>query len=298
MTIMTVPARIAGVRRFLGAGAGTSLAPSKEPKPDIDHVITPEELGSIKFASGDEAIAYYTFLVRTISLMTKCAFSSDLWKQIRTSPEIVGAFSVSEDGRAWLEAFINSEAAFLSFTQPNLFQSLQLLRNYMEVNVLPRQYGLEVKGRLPAFIADAQDLSYSDVSVSFPGSTAVVNFGDLQKTTIQEDIEKINEVTAKYAPKPTMGVWPLATIVVVGVIAIIITGFLYAAWVDYLNARKIPPEVLEALKKADPQTVERILEKFGKMSGLFGGLADVLMWGAVGLGIVVVGGTALWVASK
>jgi hypothetical protein len=286
------------LRYGMGDGGGSGVAPSKDPKPDIDHVITNEELASIKFASGDEAIAYYTFLVRTVSLMTKCAFSTDLWKQISSSPELVGVMASSEDGRAWLEAFINSEAAFLSFTQPKLFQSLQILRNFMEVNILPKQYGMEIKGRLPAFIAGAQSMDYTDVAVSFAGSVAVVNFGDLRASSVSSDIDAINEVTTKYAPKPTMGVWPLATIVVVGVIAIILTGFLYAAWVDYLNSKKIPPEIRKALEKADPQTVERILDKWANMSGMFSQLSDALMWGTIGLGVIVVGGTVLWIASK
>jgi hypothetical protein len=286
-----------GKRRWMG-DAGIYQVPNIAPKPDMDHVLSPDELGQISFASGDEAIAYYNWLVRIIALQTKIAFSVDLWKTVKQSPEMVGALSVSDSGRLWLDAFAQSEAAFMSFTQPNLFQNLQLVRNYLEVNLLPRVYNMGVKGRLPAFVAGAQDLSYTDVLVDNPNVVGYVNFGDLSGTSVKDDVDTANGLAGKFAPTVKLGVWPTVVVVIVAIVAVIISTYVFILIDEYIQAKKIPPEVAEALKKADPASVERILDKWGKVGGFFGGLSDTLMWGAIGLGVIVVGGTALWIASK
>jgi len=300
MTIMVAQGRIRGMGRLRYSMGDAELyqIPQIAAKPDMDHVFSPDELGQIVFSSGDEAIAYYTWLVRTIAIQTKIAFAVDLWKTVKQSPEMVGALAITESGRAWLNVFANSEAAFISFTQPNLFQNLQLVRNYMEVNLLPQVYKLGVKGRLPVFIAGAQDMSYTDVLVDSSTFTATINFGDLSSSTVKDDVDRVNELAGKFAPSVKLGVWPTIVVVIVAIVAVILSTYIFVLLDEYIQAKKIPPEVAEALKKADPATVERILEKWGKMSGFFGGLSDALMWGAIGLGVIVVGGTVLWIASK
>lgn len=324
MTILAAPARIRGVGRLIYGGdygvpygqrvtygpkygtrrlgdAGTFQIPVVAPKPDMDHVFTPDELAQISFASGDEAIAYYNWLVRVIALQTKIAFSVDLWKTVKQSPEMIGALSVTDAGRAWIDGFVNAEAAFMSFTQPNALQNLQLVRNQMEVNILPKVYNMGVKGRLPAFVSGATDLSYSDVLIDAPNVIGYVNFGDLTGTLIPDDVSYINDLVSKFAPaiKPTMGAWVAVAITALVVIAAIWIGtYVFIFMEDYLKAKQIPPEVLDAMKKADPAAVERILDKWSKIGGFFGGAADVIMWGAIGLGVVVVGGGLLWFASK
>jgi len=300
MTIMVAQGRIRGMGRLrYGMGdAGLYQVPQVAAKPDMDHVFSPTELGQIAFSSGDEAVAYYNWLIRTIAIQTKIAFAVDLWKTIKQSPEMVGALAVSESGRAWLNAFVNSEAAFISFTQPNLFQNLQLIRNYMEINVLPKQYKMGVKGRMPMFVAGAQSLSYSDVLVDSPAFIATINFGDLSDTSVQSDVEKANDLVSKFAPSVKLGVWPTAVVVIVAIVALIISTYVFVLMDEYIQAKKIPPELLKALEKADPATVERLLDKWGRIGGIFGGVADIFMWGAIGLGVIVVGGTALWIASK
>lgn len=293
MHVMNVPTRIHGVRRFLGEGPGV---PSKAPKPDIDHVLTLAEIGQLSFANREEAVTFYKSVVRTVALMTKMAFVTDLWKTVKTSPEMIGAMAVTENGRAWLDAFVNSEAAFLSFTQPNYFQSLNLVRSHMEVNVLPKVYKVGVKGRLPAFIPGAMELSYSDVVTSTSGLEAF-DFGDLQKSSVKDDIDTIEAAASMLKVKPQLGAVPVV-VIVVSVVIVIVSTYLYAGWVDYLETRKIPPELRKVLEKADPQTVERILERFIKVQGMFSGVADVFMWGAIGAGIVVIGGTIFWIATK
>lgn len=293
MSVVAFPSRrIRGIGRFY-----MGQAPEIKPRPDMDHVLTQDEIMQIRFDGGDEAINYYKFLTRIISLMTKVAFVTDFWKTLKVSPELLGAMGASEDGRAWLEAFTNSEAAFLSFTQPNYFRSLNLVRNYMETVVLPKQYGIDVKGRLPAFLPGMMDLSYSDVVISGPGAMATFDFGDLQKTTVKEDIDVVNDLADKFKVKPQLGL-ATAAIVVISIAAVLIAAFLYAGWVDYLETRKIPPEVRKIIEKADPQQLERILEKWGKVGGLFGGVADIFMWGAIGLGVIVVGGITWYIATK
>lgn len=304
MSVMVVPnRRIRGIGHFLGQEGVYDprlavWAQPKPTKPDMDHVITMEELSSVSFANADEAFNYYRYIVLAVAIQTKVAFMVDLWKTIKTSPEVVGAMAVTEDGRAWLEAFTNCEGAFLSFTQPNYFQSLNLIRNHLEVNILPKTYGIGVKGRLPMFIKGATELSYSDVSVGGLNVKATYDFGNLQKSALKDDVKKADELADYFKVRPKLGAIPLAAIVVISITAVIITGFLYAAWVDYLETRKIPQEVKDAIKKADPATVERILDKWSKMGGLFGGVADIFMWGAIGLGVIVVGGTILYIATK
>jgi hypothetical protein len=322
MTILVAPARIRGIgnlvygndygthykpkygtkygtRRWLG-DAGTFQIPTVAPQPDMDHVFTSAELSQITFSSGDEAIAYYNWLVRIIAIQTKIAFSVDLWKTVKQSPEMIGALSVTPSGQAWISAFVNSEAAFLSFTQPNAFQNLQLVRNQMEVNILPKVYNMGVKGRLPAFVSGAVDLSYSDVLVDAPNVIGYVNFGDLTGTLVQDDVSYANGIVSKFAPtvKTTMGVWPTVVVVIVAFVAVLISTYVFILIDEYIQAKKIPPEVAAALKNADPATVERILNQWSKVGGFFGGLSDTLMWGAIGLGVIVVGGGLLWFASK
>jgi hypothetical protein len=323
MTILAAPARIRGVGRLVYGGdygvpygkrvtygpkygtrrlgdAGVFQIPTVAPKPDMDHVFTPAELAQLVFSSGDEAIAYYNWLVRTIALQTKIAFAVDLWKTVKQSPEMIGALSVTSSGQAWINAFVNSEAAFLSFTQPNMFQNLQLVRNQMEVNVLPKTYNIGVKGRLPAFVSGATELSYSDVLIDAPNVIGYVNFGDLTGTTVQDDTSYINGVVSKFAPtvKTTLGIWPVWVILLVAAVAVLISTYVFILIDEYIQAKKIPPEIVAALKNADPAMVEKILKQWGNIGGLFGGLSDTLMWGAIGLGIIFAGGTVLWFASK
>lgn len=286
-----------GSRRWLG-DAGIYNVPQIEPKPDMDHVLTPEELGSISFNSGDEAIAYYNWLVRMIALQTKLAFSADLWAKVKQSPEMIGALAVTESGRAWLNIFANAEAAFMSFTQPNLFQNFQLIRNYLEVNLLPRQYRTGVKGRLPAFIAGAAELSYTDVIVDSSSFVGMVNFGDLTGTSLEDDAKYANDLVKKFAPTVRLGVWPTVVVAIVAVTVVILATFVFAMVTDYIQAKRVPKEILDKIRDADPQTVERILKQWGDMNGFLASLSDVFMWGAIGLGIFTVGGISLWFASK
>lgn len=303
MTVLTVPARIRGMGRFHLGQEGvydprvTVWAQPKAPKPDMSTVLTADEVSAIVFDNADEAFNYYRYLVLTVAIQTKMAFITDLWKTVKSRPELVGALAATEGGRMWLEAFKNSEAAFLSFTQPNYFQNLQRVRNHMEVNILPKKYGIGVRGRLPMFVLGSTSLSYSDVIIAGSAVKTTYEFGDLQTSTLQSDIKNADELADLFKVKPQLGLTTVA-IAIIAVAAVIISGFLYAGWIDYLDSKKIPPEVLKAIEKVDPKDLERVLEKWGKVGGMFSGLSDTLMWGAVGLGIIVVGGTILYVATK
>jgi len=276
----------------------TVYAQSKPPAPDLDHVLTQDEISTIHFDSADDAFNYYRFLVRSVALQSKMAFITDLWKTVKQKPELLGALAADEDGKLWLEAFTNSEAAFMSFMQPNFHQTMNRVRNWMETVTLPKQYGIGVKGRLPLFTKGALALSYSDVIVTPASAQATYDFGDLYKSTVQEDIKAINDLVRYFKVTPKLGELTTAAIVVLSITALLITMFLYAGWVDYLKAKEIPPEVKKVLEHTSPEQLERILEKWGKIGGLFGGLSDVLMWAAIGAGVLVVGGGALYIATK
>jgi hypothetical protein len=252
--------------------------------------ITPEQIASIQFDTEAQAIATYKFVVRAVAVRTKVAWLSDLLVQIQSVPGMAQAFAAAPGGSDQLAALMASRDTFLSLTQPNTFQNLQMIRNHLEVNVFPKVYNLGVEGRLPLYSSGAQELSYSDVTI--PGRSTF-SFGDLVSTGIAEDLEVMKSIGNQVDSSIKLGAFPIIlTVVIVGIWGAL--GLIWGIVHSYSSSSRAIEELLKWAKEngVDPKKVQEIMERMGKMGSVFEGASTFLMWSAILLGTGVAG----WVA--
>lgn len=252
--------------------------------------LSPEQIASIQFDTQAQAIDAYKFIVRAIAVRTKVAYLSDLLVQIQSVPGMLQAFITVPGGQEQLAALMASRDTFLSLTQPNTFQNLQMIRNHLEVNIFPKVYNLGVEGRLPSYQAGAAELSYSDVKVAMP---ATFSFGDLTGTGLVQDLEEMKKVGNAIDPSIKLGGFPVVlTVVIVGIWGAL--ALLWAIVHSYSSNARALEELLKWAKEngVDPKKVQDIIERMGKVGNVFDRASDFLMWGSILVGTGVVG----WIA--
>jgi hypothetical protein len=252
--------------------------------------ITQEQIASITFDSEAQAIAAYKYIVRAVAVRTKVAYLSDLLVQIQSVPGMAQAFTAAPGGPEQLAALVASKDAFLSLTQPNTFQNLQMIRNHLEVNVFPKSYNLGIEGRLPSFQSGMPDLSYSDVKIPMP---ATFSFGDLTGTGIAQDLEEMKALGNSIDSSIKLGAFP----VVLAVVIAGIWGALALIWGivhSYTSPARTIDELLKWAKEngVDPKKVQDIMDRMAKVPSVFEGASNFLMWASVLVGTGVVG----WIA--
>ena len=244
------------------------MGESHIPKDDERAYSIDELKESLVFKSEEEAIKFYEFLVRSVALRVKVAFLTDLWSKIKGSPELTGALAATQDGRTWLDLFRASELTFRGLTQPNRFINLQRSRTLMETVVLPKQYGITPRGRLPNYIHGSTSLTYMDV-VGPSGSGREYNFGDLRNTTLGDDLDAIDKLAKFFGHKGLSQV--TETVILILVIGVVATAIL-AGIENVIREWKKPaplapapnpitPEVNKILEKLDPEKAADIVKQ-------------------------------------
>ena len=274
--------------------------PKATPIKDVERAYSAEELMKAlsELKTAEEAINFYKAALLNYSIMTKAAFLTDLWKKIKVSPEMMKALEATEDGRAWIDIFQRSEAAFLSYTQPNLFTSAGRVKTALEI-VLLRRFGIAPKGRVPIYRPGAAELDYADTIVPSVGVKQVYDFGDLSKTTLREDVKSLEEVMRVIDPKFRMGVAPLVAIIITAGATIVGLYYSYRA-TKPKPPPSIPPEILEIYKKLPPKEAAEAVKHHYNSTQVIGGSAgsldkfvEIMQWLAVAAGVMIVGAIAI-----
>lgn len=244
--------------------------------------ITPEQIAGIQFDSLEQAVNSYKYIVRAVAVRTKVAYLSDILVQIQSDPQLLKAFTSTPVGQTQLANLIVARDTFLSLTQPNMFQNLQLIRNQMEVNVFPKVYNMGIEGRLPLFQSGQKDLSYTDILVQMP---ATFSFGDLSATGLIEDLEEMKALGNKVDPSLKLSGVPLIIILIFAGI----WGSLALIWGIVHSAGAQARSIEELMKWAkengiDPKKVQEIIDRILKSGDIWAGASNFLMWAAILLG--------------
>ena len=278
---MTVPRRA----RLEGRGGWNLRAVGKDQDP-----LSMADINAMVFDTQQQAILCYEYVLRSVAVRTKIAFLADLLSKIQANPQLYPMFTTSPDGQNYLGALQAASDAFMTLTLPNAFQNLQLIRNQMEVNILPKTYNLGVQARLPAYQSGMADLSYSDVVIQMP---SMFDYGDLTKTTIKDDLQRMQELSSQIDPSIRLSGAPL----IIGIIIVGVWGALALVW-GIVSAWNAPKQaIVDLLNQAkangvDFNTISDILKRVETGDTLLTQATNFLKWGAIGLGILVAGGAA------
>ena len=300
---LVVPGRRLQGRLAMGQLFHQYQIPKATPIKDVERAYSAEELMKAlsELKTAEEALNLYKANLLNYSIMTKAAFLTDLWKKIKVSPEMMKALEATEDGRAWIDIFQRSEAAFLSYTQPNLFTSAGRVKTALET-VLLRRFGIAPKGRVPIYRPGAAELDYADTIVPSVGVKQVYDFGDLSKTTLREDVKSLEEVMRVINPNFRMRGVIIVTLIITAGATIVGLYYSYRATEPKppQPPPSIPPEILEIYKKLPPKEAAEAVKHHYNSTQVIGGSAgsldkfvEIMQWLAVAAGVMIVGAIAI-----
>jgi hypothetical protein len=303
--VMVVPGR-RGIGHIRSLGQFFYKIPDARPVELDMPKMSMDDIARLKFTSPDDAVNFYKFVLHVVSMRTKVAFITGFWEKLKSTHGAVDALAKTEDGRKWVDIFVKVGSVLLTFAQPNALNNFQLIKQHMEVNVLPKTFGIGVKGRMPIYNNASGTLSYADNTVN-PNASRIVDFGNLYSTTIGDDADQIEKY--RKDNKFELGLDPITWTAIgmivkwVAITAISITAAI--AFTKTAGSSDFPPELLDALKNAKPSEIMDLIEKWKEMKkaldegrGFMDNLVEVLKWGAIGAGVVVAGGTVLYFIRK
>lgn len=283
-------------------GRGRFAVGQASPLKDMDHVFTTDELNKIVFEvkSADEALSAWKYLTRASALLQKLAFVSELKANVDRSAGVRDFLASSASGQNFYSALSASHQAFMGLSMPNLMRNVNILRGVLEIQVLLTKFGQGVKGRMPMYQKGAIALSWSDVDTGGASAAKTIfNFGDLTKTSMNDDLKAMDENVGAFGQSvKTLGELTTAAIIVIVIGSVIVASLLTASvfkWVDGPSI-KVPPMPPGGV---DPAAWAEFLKKFNQAEESFGKtVKDILTLLIIGLGVITVGGTVYYIATR
>lgn len=270
-------------RRLEGRGGWSLRAVPADQTP-----VTKDQLNSITFDSTDQALDVYEYIIRAVSVRTKLAFLADLLSKIQAAPVVNTVFSGDPNGQNYEQALQAANDAFMGLMQPNAFQNLQLVRNQLEVNVLPKNFATGVKVRLPSYQSGQAQLSYSDVLIQMP---YVQDYGDLSQTSLLDDMTRMQQLGTLIDPSTQLSMvgLPIVIAIVIGV-----WGMLAGIWAIIRQYQAPQSKIVDLLSQAKAQgaditVLSDLLTRVQQSGSILNEASSVLKWGAIALGVGVVG---------
>lgn len=279
-------------------------APSK----DLDQVRSVKEFVDAPYTK-DEAVRFYQWAILMRSVQQKSRFFAFLVKDIIGNP---GVFSIVRE-TPYLSDFVVGSDGVVNFSAnlqstPNLMTSVANAITALETVVLPAA-GLSVSGYMPNFNEPRKTLDRVKVGPINP-SLESLPIGDLFASTLLDDLHALNVLGKQLAGpqgaflgSPIAG-WVIA-LIVIGAVTLGTVVISQAAIVPVITAKEDAikraiealeksPNVSSLLQSMGPEAVKQFMDRLSGGASLMGEFVDVLKWGAIGLGVLTVGGTVLY----
>lgn len=265
---------------------------------DIPQVVSQNQWASQKW-SKDDAIATFNVANLLWSVREKIAFSATLFQRLVADPRTLGVINTTDPDSGFPQATASLISLAQQLSHPNMMSSIRNLLTALEINVLPA-FGVGVRGFRPLFNVRTKQLDQVKTDTSL-GKSEVIDFGDLYKTSLTNDVKALQVVTqdaAQFAPEIKLGALPaLATLAItagIWVVTILIIGRGAAiptieAFAKIFNPITSNPELLkllEQMRQTDPVAAAKMLNDLSKAGDVWAKGVDIAMWVAIGIGSV------------
>jgi len=278
----------------------------------IDRTYGSGEFSSFKDWTRDDALMTFNLVNYILAFREKLLLASAVSRVIVKRPDVAGAVLGTEYGGDFVKALDGMAKTLGMLSEPNFLNTLKNLLHALEINVLPKMFGLAVRGYRPIFRNNTLDKVYTNTSSS--ATTDVVDFGDIAATKLSQDFDFINlsldaimGSMKRYTEGATLGAGPAAVPLILkvilwattAIIAIMVTArILFGNVVTkiFMGPASIleNPEVraiLDKLAQMDPAMVKEFIENLSKMADIWGAFASAVKWivGGIVATVVVVG---------
>lgn len=256
--------------------------------------------------------AYGAFqLVR--SIRTKMSWVGKYAAYIASDPTILGQFRLAQGGDQFIASAQGMSSVAAKMDQPNLLMTLNNAVTALEVNILP-SLGIGVKGRMPIVNPVDFTLSYVDTNTTGPSKVDTIDFGDLSMTSLEGDVAALKLAGEDITLQPPPGL--SAALLILGIPAAILAKYLFVILLTTIIAGTVVivtnkifgtakegfndvmrdpswQQFIVALAKSNPEAAARLVAGQHVGGDVLGQVTDLVKWGAIGAGTILVGGT-IW----
>ena len=307
MTDMTVLEGHWG-RNALGQSAAEAIP---WPKGEDKRVYSVPEFIAQKW-DREGAIAAFTLFNNWLGLREKIAHTAYLGGLIAKDARLWSGVTQAPAGTDFIKVVAEVARFNEKFSDPTLLNTVQNGKTALEVTILPKNFGIEVRGFVPLFRdSQIQKIQTGMMGPMRQGMKEILDFGDLTKTSFLTDAEAVELAGAEVKERfrvMTMGMEPVTLILVIAGVLMILMGT-FAMTVKPTIERLVPDvkglltdpavrAVLEALQKTDPAKAAEFIRALVESQDFWTKVKSILAWTAV-IGVVaLLGGGLLYLALK
>lgn len=290
-----------------GVNLSESLPPAKS-IPDLPSVVAQVDWQNLPWAK-DVALASYNIALLLWTIREKIAFSAYYSRLLLVDPRTFRALNDNPKRTGFVAATNELIALSEQMSIPNFMSSVRNLTQGMEVFILPKNFGVEVRGTLPFLRDGISGVNILDcVRIGKTGPLQapfiqILDFGDLCQTSMVSDLGALkagigNQATgfqASLAYMDAFGLWTVASLLTGDNPAYPPAETIGDTMSDVLSDPNLG-KAIDEIAASDPGKGKDLKDGLANMQKIWKGKSSILKWVAIGAGVVAVV-AGVWVIS-